>query len=284
MLILNKISELSVYLEKHRSLKRKIGFVPTMGALHEGHISLVNKAKKENDIVVVSIFVNPTQFNNPEDLKNYPRTPKEDEKMLGENNVDIIFSPLVEEIYNPETIKKNVLELGQIADVMEGVHRPGHFDGVVQIVSKLFEIVKPQKAYFGEKDFQQLAVIRLMVNKIRFPVEIIACPTVREKSGLAMSSRNLKLSKNGLQDAAEISKTLFYVKENWKKFNPVDLKERAIEMIESSGKLKVEYVEISEEESLQPAKEWNPNKHIRCFAAVYCEEIRLIDNIQLSSS
>lgn len=282
MLIINKISELSVYLEKYRSQKKKIGFVPTMGALHEGHISLVNRAKKENDIVVVSIFVNPTQFNNPEDLKNYPRTPKEDEKMLSENNVDIIFSPIVEEIYNPDTIKKNVLELGQIADVMEGIHRPGHFDGVVQIVSKLFEIVKPQKAYFGEKDFQQLAVIRLMVNKIHFPVEIIACPTVREKSGLAMSSRNLKLSKKGLQDAVEISKTLFYVKENWKKFNPADIKERAIEMIESSGKLKVEYVEISEEESLQPVNNWNPKKHFRCFAAVYCEDIRLIDNIQLS--
>ncbi len=282
MLIINKISELSVYLEKYRSQKKKIGFVPTMGALHEGHISLVNRAKKENDIVVVSIFVNPTQFNNPEDLKNYPRTPKEDEKMLRENNVDIIFSPIVEEIYNPDTIKKNVLELGQIADVMEGIHRPGHFDGVVQIVSKLFEIVKPQKAYFGEKDFQQLAVIRLMVNKIHFPVEIIACPTVREKSGLAMSSRNLKLSKKGLQDAVEISKTLFYVKENWKKFNPADIKERAIEMIESSGKLKVEYVEISEEESLQPINDWNPKKHFRCFAAVYCEDIRLIDNIQLS--
>ncbi len=282
MLIINKISELSVYLEKYRSQKKKIGFVPTMGALHEGHISLVNRAKKENDIVVVSIFVNPTQFNNPEDLKNYPRTPKEDEKMLRENNVDIIFSPIVEEIYNPDTIKKNVLELGQIADVMEGIHRPGHFDGVVQIVSKLFEIVKPQKAYFGEKDFQQLSVIRLMVNKIHFPVEIIACPTVREKSGLAMSSRNLKLSKKGLQDAVEISKTLFYVKENWKKFNPADIKERAIEMIESSGKLKVEYVEISEEESLQPINDWNPKKHFRCFAAVYCEDIRLIDNIQLS--
>ena len=282
MLIINKISELSVYLEKYRSQKKKIGFVPTMGALHEGHISLVNRAKKENDIVVVSIFVNPTQFNNPEDLKNYPRTPKEDEKMLRENNVDIIFSPIVEEIYNPDTIKKNVLELGQIADVMEGIHRPGHFDGVVQIVSKLFEIVKPQKAYFGEKDFQQLAVIRLMVNKIHFPVEIIACPTVREKSGLAMSSRNLKLSKKGLQDAVEISKTLFYVKENWKKFNPADIKERAIKMIESSGKLKVEYVEISEEESLQPINDWNPKKHFRCFAAVYCEDIRLIDNIQLS--
>ncbi len=282
MLIINKISELSVYLEKYRSQKKKIGFVPTMGALHEGHISLVNRAKKENDIVVVSIFVNPTQFNNPEDLKNYPRTPKEDEKMLRENNVDIIFSPIVEEIYNPDTIKNNVLELGQIADVMEGIHRPGHFDGVVQIVSKLFEIVKPQKAYFGEKDFQQLAVIRLMVNKIHFPVEIIACPTVREKSGLAMSSRNLKLSKKGLQDAVEISKTLFYVKENWEKFNPADIKERAIEMIESSGKLKVEYVEISEEESLQPVNVWNPKKHFRCFAAVYCEDIRLIDNIQLS--
>ncbi len=281
MVIFNKIKKLTAQLEAVRQDNKKIGFVPTMGALHEGHLSLVNKAKKENDIVVVSIFVNPTQFNNPDDLKNYPRTPDEDQRMLKENNADIIFSPLIEEIYNPDNTKRNVLQLGIIADVMEGVHRPGHFAGVVQIVSKLFEIVKPQRAYFGEKDFQQLAIIRLMVIKIGFPVEIIACPTIREKNGLAMSSRNLKLSKEGLQDAVEISKALFFVKLNWKKHQPSEIKQKAIAIIEASGKLKVEYIEIADEETLQPIQNWDQNKHIRCFAAVYCESVRLIDNIQL---
>ncbi len=281
MVIFSKVKEFSAHLDSIKSVHKKIGFVPTMGALHQGHVSLVNRAKKENDIVVVSIFVNPTQFNNPDDLKNYPRTPKEDQKLLKENNADIIFSPNVEEIYNSDSGKRNELELGKIAEVMEGAHRPGHFSGVVQIVSRLFEIVAPQKAYFGEKDFQQLAIIRFMVNKIGFPVEIVACHTIREKSGLAMSSRNLKLSKNGLQNASEISKTLFFVKENWEKFQPDVIIQKAIATIESSGKLKVEYFEIADEETLQPVNDWRHHKHIRCFAAVYCENVRLIDNIQL---
>ncbi len=281
MLIFNKVNELIAHLETIRVINKKIGFVPTMGALHLGHISLVEKAKNENDIVVVSIFVNPTQFNNPEDLKNYPRTPEEDYRLLKENNADIIFSPLADEIYKPGSINKREVQFGKIAEVMEGVYRPGHFEGVVQIVSKLFEIVKPQKAYFGEKDFQQLAVIRLMVRDLEFPVEIIACQTVREKTGIAMSSRNLKLSKEGLKDAVEVYKALFYVKENWNHFQPVELKNKTITMIESSGKLKVEYVEIADEETLQPIQNWDDYKHIRCFAAVYCDKIRLIDNVQV---
>lgn len=281
MLIFNKVNELIAHLETIRLKNKKIGFVPTMGALHQGHISLVEKAKKQNDIVVVSIFVNPTQFNNTEDLKNYPRTPDEDRRMLIENNADIIFSPLVEEIYKPDSIKKRELQLGKIAEVMEGVYRPGHFVGVVQIVSKLFEIVRPQRAYFGEKDFQQLAIIRLMVRDFGFPVEIVACQTIREKSGIAMSSRNLKLSKQGLKDAVEIYKALIYVKKNWRHFQPEELKNKTLTMIESSGKLKVEYVEIVDEETLQPILNWDDHKHIRCFATVYCDKIRLIDNIQV---
>ena len=281
VLIFNKINNLTAHLERVRLPDKKIGFVPTMGALHQGHISLVEKAKKENDLVVVSIFVNPSQFNNPDDLKNYPRTPVEDHLLLDKNKADIIFSPPVEEINNYSNTKKINSDLGNLANVMEGIHRPGHFDGVVQIVSRLFDIVKPGRAYFGEKDFQQLTIIKLMTDKLKYPVEIIACPTVREESGLAMSSRNLKLSKEGLKNAAEISMVLNYVKDNHGKF-PVDvLIKLATQMIESSGKLKVEYLEIADEETLQPVQSWEQYKHVRCFAAVYCEGVRLIDNVQL---
>ena len=281
VLIFNKINNLTAHLERVRLPDKKIGFVPTMGALHQGHISLVEKAKKENDLVVVSIFVNPSQFNNPDDLKNYPRTPVEDHLLLDKNKADIIFSPPVEEINNYSNTKKINSDLGNLANVMEGIHRPGHFDGVVQIVSRLFDIVKPGRAYFGEKDFQQLTIIKLMTDKLKYPVEIIACPTVREESGLAMSSRNLKLSEEGLKNAAEISMVLNYVKDNHGKF-PVDiLIKLATQMIESSGKLKVEYLEIADEETLQPVQSWEQYKHVRCFAAVYCEGVRLIDNVQL---
>ena len=281
VLIFNKINNLTAHLERVRLPDKKIGFVPTMGALHQGHISLVEKAKKENDLVVISIFVNPSQFNNPDDLKNYPQTPVEDHLLLDKNKADIIFSPPVEEINNYSNTKKINSDLGNLANVMEGIHRPGHFDGVIQIVSRLFDIVKPGRAYFGEKDFQQLTIIKLMTDKLKYPVEIIACPTIREESGLAMSSRNLKLSKEGLKNAAEISMVLNYVKDNHGKF-PVDvLIKLATQMIESSGKLKVEYLEIADEETLQPVQSWEQYKHVRCFAAVYCEGVRLIDNVQL---
>ena len=281
VLIFNKINNLTAHLERVRLPDKKIGFVPTMGALHQGHISLVEKAKKENDLVVVSIFVNPSQFNNPDDLKNYPRTPVEDHLLLDKNKADIIFSPPVEEINNYSNTKKINSDLGNLANVMEGIHRPGHFDGVVQIVSRLFDIVKPGRAYFGEKDFQQLTIIKLMTDKLKYPVEIIACPTIREESGLAMSSRNLKLSEEGLKNAAEISMVLNYVKDNQWKF-PVDvLIKLATQMIESSGKLKVEYLEIADEETLQRVQSWEQHKHVRCFAAVYCEDVRLIDNVSL---
>ena len=281
MKILTKIGDLINYLQPKLSENKRIGFVPTMGALHEGHISLITKAQKDNDIVVVSIFVNPTQFNNPEDLKNYPRTPNEDYRMLRENNVDVLFSPDEKEIYSSKDKIPDVVLPENIINVMEGIHRPGHFNGVVQIVSRLFEIVKPLKAYFGEKDFQQLTVIKSMVKQLGSKVEIVACPTIREKNGLAMSSRNQKLSEKGIEEATEISKTLFYVRDNWKKFQPAELKKIAIDKIESSGKLKVEYIEIADEETLQSVHTWDQSKQIRCFAAVFCEGVRLIDNVKI---
>ncbi len=281
MLIFNEVSSIRVKLDELVKNGKTIGFVPTMGALHAGHISLVHKAASENDIVVVSIFVNPTQFNNPEDLKNYPKTPENDHKMLEENKVNILFSPEVNEIYHGKENDRDNIPLGQLEDVMEGEHRPGHFAGVVQIVSRLFEIVKPQKAYFGEKDFQQLTVIRYMTDLLRFPVEIIGCPTVREKSGLAMSSRNLRLTEEGLMEAAEISKALKYAQRHWQTNQPRALKEEVIDRIEATGELTVEYIEFADEATLEKVLHWKNHKHVRCFAAVFCEEVRLIDNIRI---
>lgn len=280
MIIFDKIKNIQETLSKFRNEKRTIGFVPTMGALHNGHISLVKKAREENDVVVVSIFVNPTQFNNPEDLKNYPHSPESDQAMLSENKVDFLFSPPISEIYN-EKARIESLELGSLGKVMEGQHRQGHFQGVVQVVSRLFEIVQPDNAYFGEKDFQQLTIIRFIVRMLNLPVKIIACPTVREKNGLAMSSRNLRLSSNDMNDATGIYKALQFVFGNWKKYNPNELKQKAVALIEANRNLHVEYVEIADDNTLEPVINWDQHKHVRCFAAVFCKDIRLIDNVKL---
>jgi pantoate--beta-alanine ligase len=276
MFIFQKINDLQNFLNKEG---KKIGFVPTMGALHYGHISLIERAKKENELVVASIFVNPTQFNNPADLLNYPRTPENDLKMLEENGTDVLFIPSIEEMYPSKSLEEIKLNIGRLGEVMEGVFRPGHFNGVVQIVSRLFNIVKPDKAYFGEKDFQQLSVIRFMVKSLMYNVQIVACPTIREKNGLAMSSRNLKLSEEGKQEAEKISRALYFIKDNREKYTPAEIKHKAIEMIESTGRLKTEYIEIADDETLEPISDWNESKNPRSFAAVFCEGIRLIDNM-----
>lgn len=282
MLIINKIYLLVKKLEEFREKGKKVGFVPTMGALHEGHISLVKRSNSENDVTVVSIFVNPTQFNNPDDLNNYPRTPESDHIMLSENEVDILFSPDVNEMYNQKREDLEKIDLGNIAKVMEGAHRPGHFSGVVQIVSRLFEIVKPQIAYFGEKDFQQLAIIRVMTSQLGYPVKITGCPTIREKNGLAMSSRNMRLTENGLNAAAQISQALNFANENWRSHKPENLIKLLKEKIEKNQLLKVEYIEIADEKSLEKITAWDDKIQARCFAAVYCENVRLIDNMKLN--
>ena len=281
MHIFSKIADLQQLLAGLKKSGRKIGFVPTMGALHHGHLSLVGRARSENEIVVASIFVNPTQFNNPEDLTNYPRTPEADAKQLSEAGTNVLFLPGDKEIYPSGPRKESLIELGDLNHVMEGAHRPGHFDGVVQVVKRLFEIVHPDRAYFGEKDFQQLAVIRFMTKAFMLPIEIVACETVREPSGLAMSSRNLRLSSSDLKEAARISAALFFARDHWKAYQPEKLKERIVSSIEEGGKLKVEYVEIADAETLQPVSDWSLHKHARCFAAVYCAGIRLIDNVPL---
>lgn len=280
----NKIT-LQKEISDWKALGLRIGFVPTMGALHAGHLALVEKARRENDKVVVSIFVNPTQFNNPEDLKNYPRTLDSDLKLLEPIGADLVFAPSVNEMY-PEGQMPEVptIDLGTLDQVMEASHRPGHFQGVMQVVANLFRVVQPDVAYFGEKDFQQLAVIRTMTRQLNLPVSIIGCATVRENDGLAMSSRNTLLSPEERKEATTISKALFYIRDNWKN-KPMDaLLNHAISMIEKNGIMKVEYVSAADSDTLKPVKDWNDSASIRVCTAVRLGKVRLIDNIGIITS
>jgi pantoate--beta-alanine ligase len=256
---------------------KSVGFVPTMGALHKGHISLIEYAGTENDIVVVSIFVNPTQFNDIEDLKRYPRDLISDLKLLEGTKCDFVFAPGVEEIY-PEPDNR-IFDFGQLDKVMEGKHRPGHFNGVAQVVSKLFDAVKPQKAYFGLKDFQQLAIIKALSKKQYPDIKIIGCPIVRENDGLAMSSRNLLLTVDQRNEATLISQILFKAKNLIHHKSVNELTDWVIETINKSELLAVEYFEIVDEENLLPIKNWEETVvKVGCIA-VFCEKIRLIDNV-----
>jgi pantoate--beta-alanine ligase len=258
--------------------KKTVGFVPTMGALHEGHLALVKNALSESDAVVVSIFVNPTQFNNLQDLDKYPRMLQADVDLLNSIGNVIVFAPTVEEVY-PENDTYTPMDLQGIDKVMEGEFRPGHFQGVVHVVRNLFQIVQPDKAYFGLKDFQQVAVIRLMTKKYNFPIKIIACQTLREPSGLAMSSRNLRLTESEREDALIIIQTLKYIQSLKGTKTPKEAKELAI-MFFSNGKLRLEYLEIVTTENLKPLdNEWDEYSVV-CLAA-FCGAVRLIDNLEL---
>jgi pantoate--beta-alanine ligase len=280
MFLVKTIKDLQHKLELFRTNDESIGFVPTMGSLHAGHISLVNEALNEKQKVVVSIFVNPTQFNDPGDLERYPRNLDADLKLLENTGCHIVFAPDIKEVYpEPDTRK---FSFGELETVMEGKHRPGHFNGVAQVVSKLFEMVKPDKAYFGLKDFQQLAIIKNMVEQLNIEVEIVPCPIVREESGLAMSSRNELLSADERKNAALISKTLFEAKELGSQKSVQGLAAWIEENINKNRFLSVEYVEIVDDEKLQPVKSWNEkNTKVVCVAA-YCGKVRLIDNIVLN--
>jgi len=257
-----------------------VGFVPTMGALHIGHISLVERCVSENAVTVVSIFVNPTQFIDPADLERYPRTLQADLALLEKTGCQIVFAPKVAEIYpEPDT---RLFDFGPIETVMEGKHRPGHFNGVAQVVSKLFDAVKPNRAYFGLKDFQQLAIIKEMTRQLELPVDIVSCPIVREESGLAMSSRNELLTADQRQNAVLISKTLFEAKNLTNQKSVSELAEWVISTINNNSHLIVEYCEIVDDTSLQPTTKWDePGNKIACVA-VFCGKIRLIDNIVLN--
>lgn len=257
--------------------KQGPGFVPTMGALHQGHLSLVKQAVAENKVVVVSIFVNPTQFNDPKDMERYPRTLEADLALLEPTGCSIVFAPAVHEIYPEKDTRK--FNFGDLEKVMEGKFRPGHFNGVAQVVSRLFELVKPAKAYFGLKDFQQLAIIKNMVKQLQLPVEIVPCAIVREPGGLAMSSRNELLTSEQRENAVAISQTLFKAKELRGQKNVRELAEWVISEVNNNPFLEVEYFEIVDDEQLQPIKSWDDNSiEVGCIA-VYCGKIRLIDNI-----
>ena len=271
------VSSLREALEPHRS--QTIGFVPTMGALHEGHISLVERARKECDTVVVSVFVNPTQFNDKNDLKNYPRTPEADAAMLEAAGVDYVLFPSVEEIYpEPDT---RVFDFGQVDKVMEGATRPGHFNGVAQVVSRLFAIVEPDKAYFGEKDFQQIAVIRAMVAQLGLTLEIIDCPIIRDTDGLARSSRNTLLTPEHRAAAPHIYEVLSAAVAKIGEMTPQQLTEWVVAEVEKSPLLKVIYFQAVDALSLQQVGSWEESERIQGCIAVQAGEIRLIDNIKL---
>lgn len=257
---------------------KSIGVVPTMGALHEGHISLVNQAKKMCDYVIVSIFVNPTQFNNPTDLEKYPRTLEHDTDLLRQYNVDYIFAPNVSEIY-PENYSSPHIDLGILDKVMEGKFRPGHFLGVVEVVKRLFDIIQPDYAYFGKKDFQQVAVIRYMTDYFKIPVKIIECPIIRSEKGLALSSRNARLSEEEKEQALLLYRTLDFAKNNTGVFSPRETIEKCTQLIRDS-ELKLEYIEIVNPATLESLSEKWVAGAVCCIAA-YCGEIRLIDNMTL---
>lgn len=258
---------------------KSLGLVPTMGALHEGHASLVRRAVAENDAVVVSIFVNPTQFNDPSDLEKYPRSLDEDCRLLEGLGVDYVFAPSVEEVYpEPDT---RVFRFPPLDEVMEGPRRPGHFNGVAQVVSKLFRYVQPTRAYFGEKDFQQLAIVRRLAQQLGQGVEIVGCPIRREADGLALSSRNRLLSEGQRVQALAISRTLFKSKEYMESGHSLGETKEFVEraMAEAPG-LELEYFEIVDGDSLQPVREWGDSGYVVGCITAYCGTVRLIDNLK----
>ena len=277
MEIIRTVAELKAKLNTARQ-KGSIGLVPTMGALHAGHLSLIERARRENDFVVVSVFVNPTQFNNPADLATYPRTEEADCSLLRSAGVDFAFIPSVEEIYPEEDTR--VFDLGPVAEVMEGAMRPGHFNGVAQIVSKLFEFTRPTRAYFGEKDFQQIAVIRRMVELEGFDLEIVDCPIKREADGLAMSSRNVRLTPEQRAIAPAIHRTLEGSLSWATDHNVEQTKRYVIDELNSLPHLQVEYYEIVDALTMQPIADWNESDSPVGCVTVFCGDVRLIDNIK----
>lgn len=278
MKLISTIKDLKSLLDECRAAGKTVGLVPTMGALHQGHASLVERAVKENDVVVVSVFVNPTQFNDKNDLKNYPRTLDADCALLEKIGADITFAPSVEEMYPTEDTRQ--FSFAPIDTVMEGACRPGHFNGVAQIVSKLFYAVEPDKAYFGEKDFQQLAIIREMVRQLDLKLEIVGCPIVREADGLAMSSRNTLLTADERQRALTISRALFDSLDYAAGNSLAATKTFVEEKISSTPGLELEYYQIVDGNTLQEINEWSDSDYVMGCIALFCGKIRLIDNIK----
>ncbi|MDE7402752.1 MAG: pantoate--beta-alanine ligase [Muribaculaceae bacterium] len=281
MLIIRSAAELETQISRELANGRSIGFVPTMGALHAGHISLVDRAVAENDLCVVSVFVNPTQFNNPDDLATYPRDEESDFKLLAKAGADIVFAPTVEEVYPAglENRERHEFALGAAAEVMEGKHRPGHFQGVAEVVSRLFALVRPTRAYFGEKDFQQIAVIRNMVKSEGINVDIVACPIKRADDGLALSSRNALLTPEQRRIAPEIHRTLRESLRYMETHSLEETRDWVCRTIDAIAGLRTEYYEIVDARTLQPVTNWAESPWIVGCITVYCGKVRLIDNI-----
>ena len=281
MKIIQHIEHLQEEISKAKDNNKSIGFVPTMGALHAGHLSLVKISKNENDICVVSIFINPTQFNNKNDFTSYPRDIEKDCELLRKFECDIVFTPDEKEMYPvPDTRK---FDFSPLDKVMEGKYRPGHFNGVGQIVSKLFDAVTPHKAYFGKKDYQQLAIIKKLAQDYNYPVEIIGCETQREPDGLAMSSRNMLLTGKQRKEAPHIYKTLIKLKSKIGTTPVTELKNWVKKEINSSPELQLEYIEIADCKTLAPIEEYKKETPAVACIAVFANNVRLIDNVELNS-
>lgn len=279
MKIIRTVEELKSVVGALKAEGKSVGLVPTMGALHDGHVSLMEKARGDNDVVVVSVFVNPTQFNNPDDLRTYPRTEEADCARMRDAGVDIAFIPSVEEIY-PEPDNR-VFDLGKVAEVMEGAMRPGHFNGVAQIVSKLFRMVEPTRAYFGEKDFQQIAVIRRMVEIEGFKnLEIVDCPIKREADGLALSSRNVRLTPHQREIAPNIHRIMVESLDMARDCSVEEVKRSVIDAVNAYPEMNVEYYEIVNAADMQPITDWSQASQAVGCITVYLGDVRLIDNIK----
>ena len=278
MEVIQTKAELQGRIKTLKKSGNKIGFVPTMGALHPGHISLIHCCNRENDITVVSIFVNPTQFNERNDFEKYPRNIEQDITKLKNQQCDIIFTPSEDEMY--PTPDKRTFDFGNLDKLLEGYHRPGHFNGVAQIVSKLFDFVKPHTAYFGEKDFQQLIIIRELVKKEGHDIQVIGCPIIREEDGLAMSSRNSRLNNEERKTAAQISEILFNSKSKQGEMSIEEIKKWVTKTLNKNPHINVEYFEIVNEKNLIPVQSWGESDSIRGLIDAWVGDIRLIDNIK----
>lgn len=281
MKVYHRKNDLETYLERQKEMGKKIGFAPTMGALHEGHLSLYHEARKVNDVVVSSVFVNPTQFNNAADLEKYPRDVENDIAVLRQSGaVDVLYAPTVSEIY-PEGLKSKQYDFDGLEHEMEGKFRPGHFDGVGTVVETLFRQVKPDHAYFGEKDYQQLAIIKKLTEKLNLPIQIHGVPIFRESNGLAMSSRNQRLTEYQKDAAKIIYETLQRTNEWFQTISVTEINNRVKEIFEKQDGMVLEYFEISDEATLKETDSRHDNRSYRAFIVVFVGEVRLIDNLHL---
>ncbi len=283
MLIFKRVKDLQEYVSTQKSTGKTVGFAPTMGALHKGHLSLIEEAKNRNDISVCSIFVNPTQFNEEGDLKKYPRTPEKDIEMLTTAGNDVLFMPTVTEVYPPNIQIKNDFEFGQLDKVMEGAFRPGHFEGMAQVVNRLLEIVQPTSLYMGQKDFQQLTIVRDMLRQTNSDVELVMCSIIREEDGLAMSSRNVRLTSENRKLAVIINETLREAKEKMDTASPAMIKEAALEKLNSVPNFKAEYFDIVDGVTLSALDRFEDTTFAVACVAVWSGDVRLIDNIILKN-